>query len=133
MGANRVIDYRSEDFTRLDDRFDVVIDAVGKSTFGRCRRLLAPGGVYISSELGPGWQNLPLAAVGLATRGRRRVVFPYPEEGQHVVEAIRDLLASGAFRPVIDRSYPLDDIVEAHRYVESGVKIGNVVVRLDRD
>lgn len=128
LGAEQVVDYTSEDFTRLPYRFDVVIDAVGKSTFGRCRRILRPGGVYVSSELGPGWQNLPLSLLGMLRRGRQRVVFPVPEEGQSVVEEIRDHLAAGTFRPVIDRTYPLEEIVAAYRYVETGQKIGNVVV-----
>lgn len=128
LGADHVVDYLAEDFTRTSTRYDVVIDAVGKSTFGSCRRILKPAGVYVSSELGPGWQNLPLALVGLLRRGRKRVVFPVPDEGQSVVEAIRDHLVAGTFRPVIDRSYPLEDIVEAYRYVGSGQKLGNVVI-----
>lgn len=130
LGAERVVDYLTEDFTALPERFDVVIDAVGKSTFGRCRRLLTPDGVYVSSELGPGGQNLPLSLVGTVRRGRRRVVFPFPEDNQAVVEEIRDHLAAGSFRPVVDRTYPLEDIVAAHRYVETGQKVGNVVVTL---
>lgn len=128
LGAERVMAFETEDFTRGGPRFAVVIDAVGRSSFGRCRRILLPDGVYISSELGPGWQNLPLALIGAVRRGGRRVVFPYPEDGQSVVEEIRDLLASGAFRPVVDRSYPLADIVAAHHYVESGQKVGNVLI-----
>ncbi|WP_154792792.1 NAD(P)-dependent alcohol dehydrogenase [Occultella kanbiaonis] len=128
LGAAEVVDYLTEDFTRTTQRYDVVIDAVGKSTFGRCRQLLEPDGVYLSSELGPGWQNIPLALFGTLRRGRQRVVFPFPDEGQAVVEGIRDRLAAGTFRPVIDRSYPLEDIVSAYRYVETGQKIGNVVV-----
>lgn len=128
LGAEHVVDYTTEDFTRLPDRFHVVLDAIGKSTFGRCRRILRPDGVYVSSELGPGWQNLPLSALGTLRRGRQRVVFPFPEEGQSVVEEIRDHLAAGTFRPVIDRTYPLAEIAEAHRYVETGQKIGNVVI-----
>jgi NADPH:quinone reductase-like Zn-dependent oxidoreductase len=128
LGADHVVDYTVEDFTRLPHRFRVVIDAVGKSSFGRCRRILRPDGVYVSSELGPGWQNLPLSLIGPLRRGRQRVVFPFPEDNQAVVEEIRDHLAAGTFRPVIDRTYPLADIVAAHRYVESGQKIGNVVV-----
>lgn len=131
LGAGQVVDFRTEDFTRTGQRYDVVFDAVGKSTFGRCRRILTPDGVYVSSELGPGWQNLPLALVGAVRRGGRRVVFPYPEDGQSVIQEIRDLLASGAFRPVIDRRYPLEDIVAAYRYVETGQKIGNVLVLVD--
>ena len=128
LGADHVVDYTTEDFTALPHQFDVIIDAVGKSTFGRCRRIVRPDGVYVSSELGPGWQNLPLSLLGTVRRGHRRVVFPYPEESQAVVEEIRDHLTAGTFRPLIDRSYPLDEIVAAHRYVESGQKIGNVVI-----
>lgn len=128
LGAEHVVDYTTQDFTHLPYMFEVVIDAVGKSTFGRCRGILKSDGVYVSSELGPGWQNLPLSLIGIARRGRQRVVFPYPEDNQAVVQEIRDALAAGMFRPVIDRSYPLDDIVAAHRYVETGRKIGSVLI-----
>ncbi|TDE91755.1 NAD(P)-dependent alcohol dehydrogenase [Occultella glacieicola] len=128
LGAEHVIDFETEDFTRSATTYDVIIDAVGKSTFGRCRRILTPDGIYISSELGPFAQNLPLALIGSLRRGRQRVVFPFPDEGQAVVEGIRDRLAAGTFRPVIDRSYPLADIVAAYRYVETGQKIGNVLI-----
>lgn len=132
LGADHVVDYTTEDFTELPQQFEVVFDAVGKSTFGRCRRILRPGGVYVSSGLGPGWQNLPLSLIGTVRRGRRRVVFPFPEDNQAVVEEIRDHLVAGMFRPVIDRTYPLEDIVAAHRYVETGQKVGNVVITVRR-
>lgn len=127
LGAAHVIDYTAEDFTRSGAGYDRVFDAVGKATFFRCRRLLRPGGVYVSSELGPFAQNLGLALVTPPLR-RRRVVFPVPLQKREMVEQLRDLLASGAFRPVIDRHYPLEDIVEAHRYVDTGTKVGNVVI-----
>lgn len=128
LGAEDVVDYTTEDFTDTGQKFHVVIDAVGKSTFGRCRRILRPDGVYVSSELGPGWQNLPLSLVGQLRRGHQRVVFPFPEDNQAVVEEIADHLADGRFRPVLDRRYPLEDISSAYRYVETGQKIGNVVI-----
>ena len=150
LGAQHLIDFTTQDFTTQDfasvpgnnapghsapghrapARYDVVFDAVGKSSFFRCRRLLAPGGVYVSSELGPAGQNIPLALAGTVMHGRRRVVFPVPEEGQEMVSEIRDLLATGTFRPVIDRTYPLEEIADAYRYVESGAKIGNVVIEV---
>lgn len=132
LGADHLVDYTTVDFTAGSGRYDVVVDAVGKSSFGRCRGILEPGGVYVSSEPGPGWQNLPLALVGSMLRGRRRVVFPFPDDDQSVVEELRDHLASGTFRPVIDRTYGLGEIVEAYRYVESGRKIGNVVITIDQ-
>nr|WP_246400834.1 NAD(P)-dependent alcohol dehydrogenase [Jiangella mangrovi] len=132
LGARHVIDYTAEDFTRsAGGGFDAVFDAVGKATFGRCRRLLRPGGVYVSSELGPFAQNLGLALVTPLLR-RRRVVFPVPLQRREMIEQLRDLLASGEFRPVIDRHYPLERIVEAHRYVDIGAKIGNVVIDVVR-
>ncbi|WP_347756228.1 NAD(P)-dependent alcohol dehydrogenase [Agrococcus sp. ProA11] len=133
LGAERVLALEDGDFTRGPDRFALVLDAVGKSTFSRCRRILEPDGVYVSSELGPGWQNIPLSLVGLVLRRGQRVVFPLPDEGLPMLERIREHLAAGTFRPVIDRSYPLDDIADAYRYVESGQKVGNVVITVRDD
>lgn len=130
LGAHRVIDHLVADFTRdpaAPGPYDAVFDTVGTSSFGRCRHLLAPAGCYVSSELGRGLQNLPLALVTPLFR-RRHVRFPYPHDGRAVVDHLRSLLASGDLRPVIDRRYALDDVVEAHRYVESGRKVGNVVI-----
>jgi NADPH:quinone reductase-like Zn-dependent oxidoreductase len=128
LGAERIIDRTTEDFTRDLQTYDVVLDAVGKSSFGRCKRLLVPRGIYLSSDLGP-WSMNPLLAL-LTPLGRgRRVLFPIPPRyRKHHVERVREELATGAFRPVIDRRYPLDRIVEATRYVETGQKIGNVVI-----
>jgi NADPH:quinone reductase-like Zn-dependent oxidoreductase len=127
LGADRVIDYTAEDFTRDGHSYDVVMDAVGKSSFGRCKRLLRPRGLYLSSDLGPLSQNPLLALVTPLGRGRR-VRFPIPRSDPGVMAHLRELIESGAFRPVVDRRYPLDEIVEAYRYVESGRKVGNVVV-----
>lgn len=128
LGAERVIDYTAEDFVQAaGGGYDAVLDAVGKTTFGRCRRLLVPRGVYSNSDLGPYAQNLGLALVTPLLRGRR-VVFAVPLQRQEMIEELRDLLESGRFRPVIDRHYPLAEIVEAYRYVDTGTKIGNVVI-----
>jgi NADPH:quinone reductase-like Zn-dependent oxidoreductase len=132
LGAERVIDYTAEDFTRDSRTYDAVLDAVGKSSFGRCRRLLKPGGTYLSSDLGPLSQN-PILALITPLFGGRRVKFPIPRQRDRamVMRQFKELLESGAFRPVIDRRYPLDRIVEAYRYVESGQKIGNVVISVE--
>ena len=129
LGADRVIDYSKQDFTRDGQRYDVVVDAVGKSTFGRCRRVLKPGGSYLSSELGPLCQN-PLLALVTPFLPGRTVTFPTPSDDQTIVRHLKDLMESGTFRPVVDRRYRLDQIVEAYRYVESGRKIGNVVIEV---
>jgi NADPH:quinone reductase-like Zn-dependent oxidoreductase len=127
LGADRVLDYTVQDFTRDTRRYDVVLDAVGKSSFGRCRRLLKPGGSYLSSDLGPLSQN-PFLALVTPLLGGRRVRFPIPRPDPERMAYLRGLLEAGAFRPLIDRRYPLDEIVEAYRYVETGQKVGSVVL-----
>ncbi|MEU5884082.1 NAD(P)-dependent alcohol dehydrogenase [Spirillospora sp. NPDC047279] len=129
LGAERVVDYTAGDFTKDEQTYDAVFDAVGKSTFSRCKRLLKPGGVYLSSELGPWAQNPILALVTPLLRGRK-VKFPFPRDDQAIVRRLRELIDSGTFTPVIDRQYPLDQIVDAYRYVETGQKIGNVVITI---
>jgi NADPH:quinone reductase-like Zn-dependent oxidoreductase len=130
LGAGRVIDYTAEDFTTDEQTYDVVLDAVGKSSFGRCRRLLKQGGVYLSSELGPFSQN-PIMALVTPLLGGKKVMFPIPKHDQGMVRHLKELIESGEFKPVIDRQYPLDQIVEAYRYVETGRKIGNVVISVE--
>jgi NADPH:quinone reductase-like Zn-dependent oxidoreductase len=129
LGADRVIDYTAEDFTRDVRTYDVVLDAVGKSSFRRCRRLLRPGGLYLSSDLGPLSQN-PVLALLTPLFGGRKVRFPNPmrQDQAAVMRTVRELLSSGEFRPLIDRRYRLDQIVEAYTYVETGRKIGSVVI-----
>ncbi len=129
LGADNVIDYETEDFTKVDDRFDFAFDAVGKSTYGACKNVLKPTGKYCSTELGPGGQN-PLLAIWFAITGSRRVIFPIPKINKETMEYIKQLIESGAYKPVIDRTYPLDQIIEASRYVETGQKTGNVVIEV---
>jgi NADPH:quinone reductase-like Zn-dependent oxidoreductase len=130
LGADRVIDYTAQDFTRDEQRYDVVLDAVGKSSFLRSRRLLKPGGVYLSSEFGPLAQNLVLSLVTPILRGRK-AMLNLGRDDPGMARYFREVLESGAFRPLIDRRYRLDEIVEAYRYVETGQKIGNVVVSVE--
>ena len=127
LGATTVIDRLKEDFIQSKERFDLVFDAVGKSSFGRCKPLLKPKGIYLSTELGPWLQN-PLLAMLTPLLGGKRVLFPVPKITQADAELFASLAAAGSYRPVIDRCYPLEQIVEAHRYVDSGEKVGNVVV-----
>lgn len=129
LGADRVIDYTAEDFTADEQVYDVVFDAVGKSSFGQSKRLLKPGGIYLSTELGPFPTNPILALSTPLTRGRR-VMFPIPKHDQEMVKYLRGLMESGKFKPLIDRSYALEEIVEAYRYVETGQKIGNVLISI---
>jgi NADPH:quinone reductase-like Zn-dependent oxidoreductase len=124
LGADRVIDYTQEDFTKNGETYDVIFDAVGKESFMRCRRSLKPGGIYVATD---GFRNIPLAlwtsrigdkkaALGIARYTKKDVLF------------LKELIEAGKYRAVIDRSYPLEGAVEATRYVETGQKTGNVVL-----
>jgi NADPH:quinone reductase-like Zn-dependent oxidoreductase len=127
LGADRVIDRTTTDFTADSQRYDLVFDAVGKCSFWQCRGLLKRRGIWASTDLGPLSQN-PLLV--LATRfGRgRRVIFPFQAADQATVQYLKGLVESRQFTPVVDREYPLQEIVEAYRYVETQQKIGNVVI-----
>jgi NADPH:quinone reductase-like Zn-dependent oxidoreductase len=131
LGADRVVDYTAADFTKDKQRYDAVFDAVGKSSFSRCRRLLKPHGIYLAPDLGPLSQN-PILAVVTPMFGGRKVMFATPKvRGQELVRRVKNLIESGEFAPVVDRTYPFDQIVDAYRYVETGRKIGNVVVSVE--
>jgi NADPH:quinone reductase-like Zn-dependent oxidoreductase len=127
LGARRVINSEIQDFTQLHEQFDFVFDAVGKRTFGECKRILTDNGVYISSELGPGGENIFLALKGKFTSGQR-VIFPIPVNIQASIDQMCALLSTGKFRPLIDRVYAPTQIQDAYKHMLTGQKIGNVVV-----
>ncbi|MFC3197611.1 NAD(P)-dependent alcohol dehydrogenase [Parapedobacter deserti] len=129
LGADETIDYQTQDFTTTRHRFDFVFDAVGKSSFGQCKPLMKDKGIYISTELGKGSENIRLALT-TPLLGGKRVLFPLPVMRRDDILYLRDLAQQGSFRPVIDSSYALDDIVAAHRYVDSGQKTGNVIIQI---
>lgn len=130
LGADRVIDYKKEDFTKLNEKFDVVFDAVGKSTFGKCKPILKPKGIYMSTELGPGSQN-PFLALITPLFGGKKLLFPLPTISKDDIEYLKKLNEIGQFSPLIDRTYGMDQIVEAYTYVESGMKTGNVILKIN--
>jgi NADPH:quinone reductase-like Zn-dependent oxidoreductase len=132
LGADRVIDRTTTDFTTDPARYDFILDAVGKCSFGQCRKLLKPRGIWISSDLGPLSQNPVLVLATRFSRGRR-VLFPLPTIDQEMVEYLKGLISARRFTPVIDRIYRFDEIVDAYRYVESEQKIGNVVITVVED
>ena len=127
LGADRVVDRTITDFAADSQQYDFVFDAVGKSSFWQCRKLLKPRGIWSSTDLGPLSQNPLLVLVSRLSRGRR-VLFPFPKIDQSIVEYLKGLVESGQFTPVVDRTYPLKDVVEAYRYVETQQKVGNVVI-----
>jgi len=107
LGAGSVIDYTKEDFTKRNERYDIIFDAVGKTSESLCRKALAPGGTFVS------------VMKGHAGESTEDLVF------------LKELVEVGKLRPVIDKCYPLEQIVEAHRYVEQGHKKGNVVITVE--
>ncbi len=127
LGADKVIDYEKEDFTTTVEKYDHIFDTVGKSTFGKCKPLLKPKGKYISSELGPGGQNILLMMTTPMTGGKRCQIA-IPVKPLESLVKIRELWLSNEFKPLIDRTYPMDQIKEAYTYVASGSKVGNVVI-----
>ncbi len=127
LGADRIIDYTVEDFTKIGEQFDFVFDAVGKTTFFKCRPLLKPDGVFAATDLGPYWQNIFLPLWSSIT-GNGRVVFPMPESSRTVVDFIKARIDAGEFNAVIDRRYPLQEIADAYRYVGTEQKVGIVVI-----
>ena len=127
LGADKVIDYTKEDFTRTGERYDLIFDAVGKLSFGRCRASVKPGGTYATTDLGFLWQN-PFLALWTSRVGEKKVLIPLPRHTKKDVLFLRELIEAGRYRAVIDRSYPLDQVVEASRYVETGQKTGNVIL-----
>jgi NADPH:quinone reductase-like Zn-dependent oxidoreductase len=129
LGADQAIDYTDRDFTQIGETFDFVFDAVGKTTYFQCRRLLKPNGVFASSDVGPWWQNPLLAAWSSITQSNR-VFFTLPKDPAGLVEFLKARMEAKEFRAVIDRVYPLEAISDAYRYVETGQKVGIVVISL---
>lgn len=127
LGAQRVINYEQEDFTHDSELYDVVFDSVGKSSFGKCKSILKPKGIYMSSELGPRSENPFLALLSPLMPGKR-VSFPVPVDIKGSLAFIRDRLSDGSFKPIMDRTYKLKNIQEAFSYVRQGQKVGNVVI-----
>ncbi|OFW72371.1 MAG: NADPH:quinone oxidoreductase [Actinobacteria bacterium RBG_16_68_12] len=130
LGADEVIDYTQEDFTENGETYDVVFDAVGKHSFRRCRGSLKRGGIYIETDLGFMW-HVPVLALLTRWIGDKTVTLPIPKYTKEDVLLVKELIEAGRYRPVIDRTYPLEDVVEATRYVETGQKTGNVVLTLN--
>ncbi|TNF33298.1 MAG: NAD(P)-dependent alcohol dehydrogenase [Deltaproteobacteria bacterium] len=130
LGADHVIDYTQTDFTRAGETWDVIFDTVGKSSFGRAKRALKDGGVYLTTVL-----SARILLVGLWTRlfGRKRAKLSLtglrkPAQKAADLEILRGLVEAGEVRPVIDRRFPLEEAAAAHRLVETGHKRGHAVL-----
>ncbi len=128
LGADRVIDYGTEDFTRTGERYDIIFDAVGNCAFDQCKPVLAPGGrlLLVVGSLGQ-----MIGAMVWSSRGGRKVLSGVASVRTADLLFLRTLAEAGAFKPVIDRTYPFARIADAHAYVDTGRKRGNVVIALD--
>ena len=129
LGADEVIDYTQQDFTKTNQLFDFIFDSVGKTSFAVCKKLLSPKGIYISTELGKNWANVFLA-LSTPIFGGRKVLFPMPSISKEDIIFLKKLAETGKYKPVIDRKYSLEQIVEAYRFVETGQKTGNVIISI---
>jgi NADPH:quinone reductase-like Zn-dependent oxidoreductase len=127
LGADRVIDYTVEDFTKDNEKYDFVFDSVGKSTFLKCKRLLKENGIFAPSH---GFENIFWALV-TPIFGGKKVLFLPPKGTKGVMSFIKDLVEKGKFKPLIDKTYSLDQIAEAYQYVMTGQKVGNVVISMN--
>jgi NADPH:quinone reductase-like Zn-dependent oxidoreductase len=127
LGAHRIIDYKTQDFTKDTYRYDIVFDAVGNNSFVKCRHLLKKKGMYSSTG---GFENIFWLFM-TPILGGKKVIFAMPNNVNACLAFIRDLVENGKFKPVVDRKYPLEKIAEAYTYVESGQKIGNVIISME--
>jgi NADPH2:quinone reductase len=125
LGADHVVDYTKEDFTQSGETYDIIFDTVGKSSFARCRKALRPGGKYLVTVM-----TLNHVLLSLLTRigKRKRVIFAMSVNKTEALEFIRTLVEEGSLVTVIDRQYSLEEMPQAHAYVEKGHKQGNVAV-----
>ena len=130
LGADRVIDYTQEDFTKNGQTYDVILDAVGKLSFRRCRRSLQPNGIYLPTD---GFANLMWALVTSRSHGKKVQFQIPPRQTKEDVLFLKELIETGGYQPVIDRRYRLEDVIEAARYVETEQKTGNVVLTVLND
>ena len=127
LGADKVIDYTKEDFTENGQLYDIIFDAVIKTSFSRCKKSLKRGGVYITVDY-------PLLqALWASTVGGKKLIFGMPSRNPDDLIFLKELIEAGKLKSVIDRCYPLEQTAEAHRYVDTGRKKGNVVITVEHN
>lgn len=127
LGADKMIDYKTQDFTKDNEQYDYIFDDVGKASYLKCKAILTKTGVFTSSG---GIEYLFMALI-TPIFGGKKVIFLAPKKVRETLSFIKELIEKGKFRPVIDRKYPLDKIAEAYKFVASGQKIGNVIITMD--
>ena len=127
LGADKVIDYTKEDFTKNSETYDIVFDAVGKTSFSRCKNSLTQEGAYLHTVM------LATQVRWLSMTSGKKIVGETAVENIENFIFLKELLEAGKIKPVIDRRYPLEQIAEAHRYVDTGRKKGNVVITVEHN
>jgi NADPH:quinone reductase-like Zn-dependent oxidoreductase len=132
LGADRVIDYQTQDFTQTEEKYHFIFDAVGKTSFKECKSLLTEKGIYVSTELGKNAENVFLALV-TPLFSKRKVIFPIPTIDKQDLHFLKELIENEEYKPVIDKAYRLEQIADAYKYVESGQKTGNVILIIAED
>lgn len=128
LGADEVIDYAQGDFTRNDKKYDVIIDVIGKSSFSRSVNSLTPRGRYV---LGNPTLSGMIRGMGTSMLSDKKIIFQIADYKPENLVLIKDLIESKKLKPVIDKRYSLEEVAEAHRYVDAGLKAGNVVIRVN--
>jgi NADPH:quinone reductase-like Zn-dependent oxidoreductase len=126
LGADKVVDYKTQDFTKDNEQYDYVFDAVNKTSFQKCKPLLTRKGIFTSA----GGLDIIFLSMVTPLFGGKRVLFLVPKNISKELNFIKELVEKGKYKPVIDRKYPLEKIAEAYVYVYSGQKIGNVVIKM---
>jgi len=128
LGASKVIDYKKEDFSETDELYDIVYEAVGKTSISKGKKILKKNGIYIGGASGllKGFSQLLWTAI----TSNKKIITGIAEESTENLVLLRDIIENGDFKAVIDKTYPLEEIVEAHTYVDKGHKTGSVVVTL---
>jgi NADPH:quinone reductase-like Zn-dependent oxidoreductase len=125
LGADEVIDYTNADFTKSGQTYDLIFDAAGKSSYSTCKGSLNPGGVYITTMASP---QIFLNMLATSVMGDKKAMFATPRVTPEDLRFVNELVEAGELRPVIDRSYPLSELAEAHRYAEQGHVRGRVII-----
>jgi NADPH:quinone reductase-like Zn-dependent oxidoreductase len=128
LGADRVIDYTKEDFTKeKNQKYDIIFDAVGKSSFSKCKKLLTKGGIYLHTV--PSYK-LFIQMLWTSKIGKKKVITGIASNVDNLL-LLKELIESNKLQVIIDRTYHLEQIVDAHAYAEKGHKVGSVVITLD--
>lgn len=130
IGADHVIDYTKEDFGKSGKTYDAIIDIVGKQSFSRCVKALHPGGIYVMGN--PTLSGI-FRGFWVGITSRKKAIAALASYKQEDLDQLKRMVEAGQIKPVIDRTYPLEHIADAHRYVESGLKAGNVVVSINNE